>query len=117
MLILDGVGVLSKAYRYANMAIIGGGFGDGIHNILEPAVFGVPSIFGPNYKKFNEANILIKRQGVSSYRDYSEFEVLLKMYLRDDKYLMKASDVCLDFIAENEGATQRVINKIDDWIK
>lgn len=117
VLILDGVGVLSKAYRYAKMAIIGGGFGDGIHNILEPAVFGVPSIFGPNYKKFNEANILIKRQGVSSYRDYSEFEVLLKMYLRDDKFLKKASDVCLDFIAENEGATQRVINKIDDWIK
>ena len=62
VLILDTIGHLSKAYQYAKVAFVGGGFGKGIHNILEPTVFGIPVLFGPNYKKFQEAILLRDRQ-------------------------------------------------------
>ena len=64
ILIIDSVGILSKLYRYATVAFIGGGFGGGIHNIQEPVTFGVPVLFGPNYHKFSEARDLVSLGGV-----------------------------------------------------
>ena len=67
VLIIDNIGMLSSAYKYAYIAAIGGGFGKGIHNILEPACWKIPVIFGPKYEKFREAVELIKAEGAFSF--------------------------------------------------
>ena len=73
VLIIDNIGMLSSAYRYAYIAAIGGGFGKGIHNILEPACWKIPVIFGPKYEKFREAVELIKEKGAISFNSYERF--------------------------------------------
>ena len=73
VLIIDNIGMLSSAYKYSTVAAIGGGFGKGIHNILEPACFGIPVVFGPNFIKFREAVELIKEGGAFTFSDYNEF--------------------------------------------
>ena len=70
VLIIDNIGMLSSLYKYAFVAAIGGGFGKGIHNILEAATWSIPVVFGPNYKKFNEAVELIETEGARSFSDY-----------------------------------------------
>ena len=74
VLIIDSIGLLSSIYKYGKIAYIGGGFGVGIHNILEAVAFGVPVIFGPNYKKFNEAKDLIALGGANSISNFEELE-------------------------------------------
>ena len=83
ILIIDTIGILSKLYRFATLAVIGGGFGRGIHNILEAVTFGVPVLFGPNYKKFKEATDLIEAGGAFAVKNQSEFEQTLKHLLED----------------------------------
>ena len=73
VLIIDNIGMLSSAYKYAHIAAIGGGFGKGIHNILEPACWKIPVIFGPNYKKFREAVELINENGAISFNSFERF--------------------------------------------
>ena len=116
VLVIDSIGLLSRVYRYADLAIIGGGFIDGIHNILEPSVFGVPSFFGPNYKKFNEANELIKLGGAFSFGSYEEFTTLLSEYTTDIKRREEASQVCSSYIQKNKGASIKIMNRLDEWL-
>jgi 3-deoxy-D-manno-octulosonic-acid transferase len=73
VLLVDTIGVLSSIYRYGNVAYIGGGFGEGIHNTLEAAVYGIPVVFGPKWQKFREARGLIQTQAALSVRNYKEF--------------------------------------------
>ncbi len=112
VLIIDSVGLLSSLYRYGNLAYIGGGFGVGIHNILEAATFGLPVIFGPNYKKFKEAVDLILQGGAISISDYGELLVALNNLMNNKNELEKASEICKNYVAKNVGSTKHIIKKV-----
>ena len=112
ILIVDSVGLLSSLYRYGTLAYIGGGFGVGIHNVLEAATFGLPVIFGPNYKKFQEAVDLINRGGAFSIQNYGELEnILLKMFENSEQRLASGS-VSRKYVNKNRGSTEQVIQKV-----
>ncbi|MFW5821950.1 MAG: 3-deoxy-D-manno-octulosonic acid transferase [Tangfeifania sp.] len=112
VLIIDSVGLLSSLYRYGDAAYIGGGFGVGIHNILEAATFGLPVIFGPNYQKFKEAVDLIKKGGAFTIKDFAELKAVLEKLLSNKKFLEKASAVNKEYVDENVGATFLIIKKV-----
>lgn len=110
-IVIDSFGLLSSIYRYGEIAYIGGGFGVGIHNVPEAAVYGVPVIFGPNYKKFKEANELIALEGAFAIADAEEFNTIITK-LRNEKTRKACGDNAGGYIQSNKGATQRVINKL-----
>ena len=106
VMILDTIGILSSVYQYANFAYIGGGFGVGIHNILEAATFGVPIAFGPNYHKFKEAHELIELKGAQSISNYSELSSWFSN-LRDNETLrLEACKVSKEYTLKHKGATE-----------
>ncbi|HND82364.1 MAG TPA: glycosyltransferase N-terminal domain-containing protein [Chitinophagales bacterium] len=84
ILFLDKKGLLKYAYRYASIAVIGGGFNSGTHNISEAAVYGIPILFGPNYTKFEDANDFIQLETAHSFKQYEAFEQQLLIYLNDE---------------------------------
>jgi 3-deoxy-D-manno-octulosonic-acid transferase len=106
VLIIDSIGILSSIYQYANIAYIGGGFGSGIHNILEAITFGLPVIFGPNYKKFNEANELIALGGAVSIANYQELNLAIKHYNIFD------STISTNYIKNHSGATKIILETL-----
>jgi 3-deoxy-D-manno-octulosonic-acid transferase len=112
VLIIDSVGLLSSLYRYGNVAYIGGGFGVGIHNILEAATFGLPVIFGPNYKKFKEAVDLTLEGGTISISNFNELRNVLNRLIKEKNELEKASDICRNYVAKNVGSTKLIIKKV-----
>jgi 3-deoxy-D-manno-octulosonic-acid transferase len=112
VLIIDNIGMLSSAYRYAHIAAVGGGFGKGIHNILEAACWGLPVMFGPRYHKFREAVELIKQNGAASFKSYSEFKAILDKWLSDDASYVKSASSASEFVANNKGATAKILNRI-----
>jgi 3-deoxy-D-manno-octulosonic-acid transferase len=110
VMIIDNIGMLSKLYKYAEFAYVGGGFGKGLHNILEPACYGIPVFFGnKNYEKFQEANDLIMRGGafeISGYTDLrSKYELLIS---RPENYLI-ACEVTSEYVKENLGASDLIV--------
>jgi 3-deoxy-D-manno-octulosonic-acid transferase len=112
VLIIDSVGLLSSLYLYGNLAYIGGGFGVGIHNILEAATFGLPVIFGPNYEKFKEAVDLKKLGGAYPFHNFKELEFTLNKFLNNNSQLLKASAVCKNYVAKNTGSSNLIIKKV-----
>lgn len=114
-LIIDNIGLLSTLYRYATIAYIGGGFGaDGVHNVLEAAVYGKPVVFGPEYEKYIEAVQLLEAGGAFSIATALELEEQLNILL-DDELLYKQS--CLaskEFVLQNAGATEKIIRFIQE---
>jgi len=112
VLIIDSVGLLSSLYRYGNLAYIGGGFGVGIHNILEAATFGLPVIFGPNYKKFKEAVDLTNDGGAISISNFDELRQALINLINDEIKRNKGSEICSNYVAKNVGSTQIIIKKV-----
>lgn len=112
VLIIDNMGMLSSAYRYAYIAAIGGGFGKGIHNILEPACWGIPVIFGPNHDKFREAVDLKKLGAAKSYSGFEEFQRNLELWLNDEKLYSYSAEIALNYVKENAGATNIIIKTI-----
>ena len=108
ILIVDVVGILSKIYKYASIVYIGGGFGEGIHNILEPAVFGNPIIFGPNHYNFVEAKNLIDLGAARSISSKSEFQKAINHY-SDTETLEDAIQQSKSYIKNNQGATKSVL--------
>ena len=111
-LIIDNIGILSKLYRYADVAYFGGGFGAGIHNILEAVTFGKPVLFGPNYHKFKEAHDIIARGGGFSHSDANGLQHNLEPLLTDDKAYRRASEACLEYMHENLGSTDKILSTI-----
>lgn len=111
VLIIDNIGMLSSLYRYAEIAFIGGGFGKGIHNILEAATFGLPVIFGPNYEKFTEAKELIRLGGAFSVTDQEEFTKTI-LLLKDPQVLQTASHISKHYVGSRVGATDRILSTI-----
>lgn len=112
VMIIDNIGMLSSVYRYAAMAAVGGGFGKGIHNILEPACWGIPVLFGPNHGKFREAGDLTERGGAVTFDSFETFFAAVNNYLSDNAALTAAGSACALYISENKGATDRVYDKI-----
>ena len=112
VLIIDSVGLLSSLYRYGDIAYIGGGFGVGIHNILEAATFGLPVIFGPNYKKFKEAVDLISENGAFSISNDSELRQTLNKLITDKNDRKKTSEICRNYVVKNVGSTIHIIKKV-----
>ena len=110
-LVVDCFGLLSSIYRYASVAYIGGGFGAGIHNVPEAAVYGVPVIFGPNYKKFKEARDLIECGGSFTISTKEGFEEIMQS-LSDDKFREESGAKAGEYINRNTGATLRVVKEI-----
>jgi 3-deoxy-D-manno-octulosonic-acid transferase len=112
VLIINTIGILSSTYSYGNIAYIGGGFGKGIHNILEAATFSLPLIFGPNYKKFQEAIDLIEKEAAASISSYSDFEALMNNWLSDSKIIEKKGKASKSYISKNLGATTKILEHI-----
>ena len=113
VLIIDNIGLLSKLYRYASVAYIGGGFGVGIHNILEAVTFGKPVLFGPNYHKFQEARDIIERGGGWSVGNAKELDCCLAPLLTDPDAYHRASQACTDYMQQNLGSTSIILNNIE----
>jgi 3-deoxy-D-manno-octulosonic-acid transferase len=111
ILIIDNIGMLSSLYQYGTIAYIGGGFGKGIHNILEAATFGLPVIFGSNYYKFNEAKELIHLGGAFSISNNEDFEATVKL-LGDKMVLQTASHIAKYYVQSRVGATDKILNSI-----
>ncbi|MDD2381954.1 MAG: glycosyltransferase N-terminal domain-containing protein [Mariniphaga sp.] len=112
VLIIDSVGMLSSLYRYGDVAYIGGGFGVGIHNILEASTFGLPVIFGPNHEKFKEAVELKNLGGAYSLENSKELEKILNDLLADRHKLSEVSGICKNYVINNTGATHTIIKKV-----
>ncbi len=112
VLIIDNIGMLSSIYQYGNIAYIGGGFGKGIHNILEAATFGLPVVFGKNYKKFQEAVDLVDKEGAYSVNDYDSLKIVLDKLLTDPTALQKAGEICRNYISNNTGATSVILSEV-----
>lgn len=111
-LIVDSFGLLSSIYRYGDLAYIGGGFGAGIHNVLEAAVYGIPVIFGPKYQKFKEARDLLQVGGAFSITDEKTFESKMEELSTYRDLLEAAGAAAGDFVKSNIGATNRIISSI-----
>lgn len=111
ILIIDNIGMLSSLYQYGKIAYIGGGFGSGIHNTLEPIAFGLPVIFGPKYQKFEEAFRLIKTGGGFSIDNYANFEKTM-LFLHAEKNYATATNAAFAYVTNNQGATQKVVDFI-----
>ncbi len=107
-LIVDCYGKLSSLYRYGDIAYIGGGFGEGIHNINEAAVYNMPVLFGPKYGKFKEAKDLIARGGAFSFKDEAGFVEIMDALTTDKSRLSQSGGVAGEYIRENLGATERI---------
>ncbi len=112
VLLIDRIGLLSKLYRYGHIAVIGGAFGAGLHNVLEPAVFGLPLIFGPRYHKFVEAVELVKCRAGFSVKTYNEFQNILQILVNDHDNLSNAGKGCRLFAENNKGATDLIISHL-----
>jgi 3-deoxy-D-manno-octulosonic-acid transferase len=105
--------MLSSIYAYADIAYIGGGFGKGIHNTLEAAVYGIPVIFGPKYKKFDEAKELIRRKAGFSITGKEDFCALLETLLNEPEFRHACGKQSEAYVKENIGATDKVMEAID----
>jgi 3-deoxy-D-manno-octulosonic-acid transferase len=112
VLIVDGYGYLVSLYRYSIFAYVGGGFTDGIHSILEPAAFGLPVIFGPDYRKFQEAHDLLKLGAANTVSDYTKLAAVFNEYLANSKTPNAASKTALNYVNKNRGASEQIVNNL-----
>jgi len=113
ILIIDSVGHLMHLYQYCHIAYIGGGFGVGIHNILEAATFGKPVIFGPNYQKFKEAKDLIDMEGAFSISDEESLQETVTRLETGNQIYDKASECSANYVKENCGATETILRHLE----
>ena len=111
VLIIDNIGMLSSLYQYGDIAYIGGGFGAGIHNTLEAAAFGLPVIFGPNYKKFQEAKDLIEAEAAFSVSSDDEL-MNIAGKLINDEYSRQAGQIAFHYVKTNIGATDLILEHL-----
>lgn len=111
-LIIDCYGLLSSIYRYGEISYVGGGFGVGIHNVLEAAVYGIPVIFGPNNKKFREAQHLLEKKGGFEITGYEDFQTLMNKFLTDKAYLQQSGRNAGNYVTHNAGALEKIMQRI-----
>lgn len=112
VLLVNQMGLLSSIYRFGQVAYIGGGFGEGIHNIVEPAVYGMPVIFGPRFQKFREAHELIRLGGGFTVSNYESFAAAMDQALENNKAI---GQIAGDYVQSELGATEKIYNAL--WHK
>ena len=112
MMIVDTIGILASIYRYAQVAYIGCGFDDGIHNISEAAVYGVPVVFAPNYHKFEEANDLVALNGALVIRNADELSAVIHSLFTDETRRQSLGKICKDYIFTNSGTSEKSLARI-----
>jgi 3-deoxy-D-manno-octulosonic-acid transferase len=112
VLIIDNIGMLSSLYQYGHIAYIGGGFGAGIHNVLEAATFGMPTIFGQNYKQFKEAGDLVQIQAAFPISDVFEFKEIIENLINNSDFRKQTALKAKQFVAENRGATEKILGHL-----
>jgi len=111
--IIDTVGILTKIYSYANVAYVGGGFTKtGVHNVLEPATFGVPILIGPNYHKFNEAIDLVKNKVCFVVANSKELSLHLESFFQSDELRLKTGESAKKQVVDKTGATAKILEFI-----
>ena len=111
--IIDTIGILTKIYSYADIAYVGGGFGNpGIHNILEPATFGVPIVIGPNYSHFAEATALVNIDGCVSIQNQTQLNEIFDLLIQNEDERFEKGHICSTFVQMNKGATNSIMNHI-----
>ena len=111
-LIIDSFGLLSSIYRYGHIAYIGGGFGKGIHNTLEAAVYGIPVLFGPNHQKSREAKELISAGGGFSIANESDFKTLMEKMTLNPDFRQNAGQRVADYVQQNSGVTEKILQAL-----
>ena len=115
VLIIDTIGLLNKIYSYADIAYVGGGFGNpGVHNILEPATFGIPIIIGPNYSNFAEAVALVHQEGCVSISNQNELNDAFSNLIMNEDIRHEKGHICSTFVQMNKGATAVIMNQISN---
>ena len=112
ILVIDNVGMLSRIYRYAHFAYIGGGFGKAIHNIQEPVAWGCPVIFGPNHQKFTEAVDLLQLGGAIAVNNSTEMKKAMLRFATNEKAREESSAICRAYVDRNLGATDLILQNI-----
>lgn len=112
VLIVDGVGYLAELYSRGIISYVGGGFGSGVHNVMEAAIAGIPVIFGPRYSRSHEAEQLVEQGGGYAVSNRYEFDSLIKRFLEDDTHRLHAGEAALRVIEDNLGATARILQAI-----
>lgn len=110
--IIDSIGILTKIYSYANIAYVGGGFETGLHNVLEPATFGVPILIGPKHDKFKEAVDLVNLGGCIVIKSQKEFDNQLQKLFFDVQYRQEKGKITKTYITQNIGATTKILEYI-----
>jgi len=111
--IIDTIGILTKIYSYADIAYVGGGFGNpGVHNILEPATFGIPIVIGPNFSHFAEATALVNLGGCISITKPNELKNAFDSLISDNTKRREKGDICSNFVNTNKGATSLILKNI-----
>ena len=116
ILIIDSIGMLSQLYKYGTFAYIGGGFGVGIHNILEASAFGLPVFFGPMYHKFNEARQLIELKGAFEVKKPEDLLIKTEELLSDPVKLANASAISKRYVSDGCGATEIILQRVKEII-
>jgi 3-deoxy-D-manno-octulosonic-acid transferase len=119
ILIMDNMGMLSRLYAYGSIAYVGGGFQKGgIHNILEPAVFGLPVIFGPEYQKFVEAATLVALGLAFPVKNVDQARSLFSKFMGEESLRSDIQKALVDFMEQNRGATATILGEIDrhNWL-
>lgn len=112
VLIINNIGMLSSLYQYGHWAYIGGGFGVGIHNILEAAAFNLPVVFGPNYHKFKEAVDLIRLKGAFCIKDFAELAVVFNDLSSDKEKRQYSGNIAGKYVVKNQGAASRIMQEV-----
>ena len=111
--IIDTIGILTKIYSHAAIAYVGGGFGNpGVHNILEPATFGIPIVIGPNFSHFSEATALVDMGGCISISNQKELTETLESLIQNSDIRLEKGHICETFVRMNKGATDIILKQI-----
>lgn len=111
-LIIDCFGLLSTIYRYGEIAYVGGGFGVGIHNVPEAAVWGIPVLFGPNNKRFQEAQDLLACKGSFEVTDYDSFNTIISRLISDDQFRHQCGEASANYVKSRSGATDIIMKSV-----
>jgi len=116
VLIIDIIGILTKVYSYADVAYVGGGFATGLHNTMEPAVFGIPIIIGPQYHGFKEAEDLVAKGGIFPISDQTEFNKLMRLFTGNPTKAKEQGTINSNYINSNVGAADRILDHISRFL-
>ncbi len=117
VILVDSVGILLSLYAYADVAIVGGGFRQGVHNVLEPAVFGIPVLFGPRHTNSREAVLLIEHGGGIAIENQDNLLRSLQSLLADEQRRKKVGSSALQLVMENRGATERILRHLEPYLR